>query len=464
MNIFRKTYIALIFVLLLFTAALRISHSDQLTSPTISREELQRLRAQLELSQMEVNLWKEKYDQLNARYRPLRLQQLVRELEDEVSQMRGLPLRHHVKYQLIKPNEAKIFLERKIDEEYPPEKARDYTLALSLLGFVKEDFALKKTLLDLYSEQTAGFYDDVTHTLYVVELFDLEKPLTRLVLAHEMCHALQDQNFSFDSLPLHVEDDDDLQLALMSVIEGDATLFTVEYMQRISPLAMLLQIPSLLTLDNAQFGAAPYAIQQILLFPYMQGSAFVQQVINERGESARNDLFRHYPRSSTQILYPEKFLSHRDDPTTVTLPDLSRSLGAGWRPAFTNVIGEFSIRILLETYLDSSTSLAASSGWKGDRFSLYVNDTGGYALLWRTLWQSDADALKFLDALQQSLIVAHGPPATRKEKPPHVSLQFQNKRTWATLFPAADQATLFISSFEPRGKLLRAISQPSPHP
>jgi len=44
-----------------------------------------------------------------------------------------------------------------------------------------------------------------------------------MLLAHELTHALQDQNFNLEASLDKVKNDDDRALALKSVAEGDAT-------------------------------------------------------------------------------------------------------------------------------------------------------------------------------------------------------------------------------------------------
>jgi hypothetical protein len=458
MNLSRKGNFAIMAILLIIAAGSISAQTPQPTSKAISEEDFQKLNKKLELFQLERDIWKEKYESLYERYRSVLLKQLVRELEEEVSELRGLPLHHHVKYKAIKPDEVRRYIEREIDEIYPASQLEYYSRLFRLLGFVEEDIDLKKMILDLYVEQAGGFYDDSTHTLYIVEHFDLEKSLTRLILAHEICHALQDQNFSFNDLPLRVQNNDDLQLAIMCIIEGDAMLFTAEYMTRLSPLSILLDMPSLLALDQSQFSSTPYFVQQTLLFPYIQGAAFVDQAITLQGKEARSNLFRDFPRSSEQILHPEKYFFSRDDPTTVTLADISRSLGEDWRKVLENVMGEFSIRLLFETHLDPERAVKASTGWEGDSFHLYVNDAEGYVFLWQSIWETDEDAQEFFDSIKALLPLAHGAATFYDRTDSRVSLRFLNKPDWATVSQKKGQVTLLLSSFEPTRELQEIIS------
>src|SRR5947199_4275908 len=62
------------------------------------------------------------------------------------------------------------------------------------------------------------------------EKFD--KDGTKITLAHEMTHALQDQYFDLQALDKAVEHDDDMALALTSIVEGEATLVMFAEMLR----------------------------------------------------------------------------------------------------------------------------------------------------------------------------------------------------------------------------------------
>jgi predicted metalloendopeptidase len=46
-------------------------------------------------------------------------------------------------------------------------------------------------LIDLYAEQVGGLYDDRTGRLYVTDLFPPDSRVGRMILAHEICHALR---------------------------------------------------------------------------------------------------------------------------------------------------------------------------------------------------------------------------------------------------------------------------------
>ncbi len=64
-------------------------------------------------------------------------------------------------------------------------------IVLKKFGLLDRDFHLRPFLLSLLTEQIAGFYDNKTKTVNLLDWIepDEQKP----VLAHELTHALQDQ-------------------------------------------------------------------------------------------------------------------------------------------------------------------------------------------------------------------------------------------------------------------------------
>ena len=86
-----------------------------------------------------------------------------------------------------------------IDKMYEDSDKQDFVDEhdlLVLLGFIPNDLDLEKFYLDFYSEQIAGFYDDGSKEMFLIE-GDTEKQ-NSLTLAHEFTHFLQFDNFDFE--------------------------------------------------------------------------------------------------------------------------------------------------------------------------------------------------------------------------------------------------------------------------
>jgi hypothetical protein len=111
-----------------------------------------------------------------------------------------------VQYDTIDKTHLKQFLEDRIREEVKPEEIRSEELALKKFGFVPQDFDLKKTTVDLMTEQAAAFYDYRKKKLFLLD--DSATPEQNTVLAHELAHALADQHFHLERYLRHGKSDD----------------------------------------------------------------------------------------------------------------------------------------------------------------------------------------------------------------------------------------------------------------
>ena len=65
-------------------------------------------------------------------------------------------------------------------------------------GLLAPDFRLKEFVLDLLTEQAAGYYDPKQQTFFIADWLPhiVQKP----VMAHELVHALQDQHYNLQKI------------------------------------------------------------------------------------------------------------------------------------------------------------------------------------------------------------------------------------------------------------------------
>ena len=109
------------------------------------------------------------------------------------SKATGLPIKHPVKRKLTSRKEVEKYF---VDSFKDDESAKHLTQAevvLKKFGLIPRNSSLEGTLLALFTEAVAGYYDPKTKTVYLLDWLDPDgqKP----VLAHELTHALQDQNY-----------------------------------------------------------------------------------------------------------------------------------------------------------------------------------------------------------------------------------------------------------------------------
>jgi hypothetical protein len=277
------------------------------------------------------------------------------------------------------------------------------TAGLAAIGLLEPGFPLREKYIDLLGEQVAAFYDQHAHKLFMYEDATLDNAQNRVVLAHELTHALQDQHFSLKRLPLEIKNNDDRAVAASALVEGDATLVMSEFMlKKLSLRTLKDTVITSFGQDMKQIETAPRYLREMLVFPYLRGQEFCAMLFARGGYEAVSKAYQQPPSSTAQILHPEKFYNEpREEPIAVTWTDLQVN---GQAPIADNVVGEFGVRVLLTEWLDAATAEKAANGWRGDRYLAYE---GGQVLLWKTVWASAEEAVEFLEAEKQLLEKRH---------------------------------------------------------
>ncbi len=408
----------------------------------------EQINLKLELQDQEIRFLRRENEKLKQELRQYRLQEKVLDLEEKVSRLRGLPVKEKLRVKFMNKDGVRDYVLREIARQYPGDSFLCYQEALTRLGFLPQNLDLKETILSLYMEQAAGFYDDLTKWFYIVEEFDLNDTVSDIILSHEICHALQDQNYPLGTMNLYRLNNDDAVYAILAVLEGDATILMTEWLKQNFAFSSVLQLLSTLGIDQSSFTNAPYFLQQLMLFPYLQGSTFMMEVMVNDPEG-RNGAFKNPPQSTEQILHPEKYLTDIDLPATVTLVPLSDELGAGWEKKYDNTLGEMALKTLFEQYLSSNefTGAAdAAAGWDGDRYALYKDQAGHYFIVWESVWDSSLDADQAAKALVRVLLSVY--PGMKEDKPERDQWYLDRPA------PSPDQEPVFASISQNKYKLV----------
>ncbi len=363
-----------------------------------------------DLKDQEIRLLRQQLARVKARADKDGIGRLVFETQLQVLIMRGFKTTKPVVYQDLTDKRLNEVLDESIAKQYPGRSLDLYVWFYTLFGAMPEQMDILPFMRDLMGEQVGGLYDPSSKVLFVKPHFPLDSSMGRMVLAHEITHALQDQNYSFKGLGLEETGNDDRSTALLSIAEGDATLLMSEYLAQSGQLfGLLFDLPKMLTMDQAKFNASPQAIQQMMLFPYLGGMEFFTR-LNGRTRQLpdspprmtepawRSEVFEDPPDSTEQIMHPEKYLA-REMPVEVERP-----AGEGLASKFENVIGEFGIKLLLGANLPEPQAARAAAGWGGDRVLLEESEDGRRRVIhWVTRWDTRNDGLEFADTLKEAL-------------------------------------------------------------
>jgi hypothetical protein len=204
-----------------------------------------------------------------------------------------------------------------------------------------------------------GFYDPETGELTVRS--GEMTPFARLVLVHELTHALDDQWFELHR-PEYDDEKDEIAFGLSAVAEGNARRVENAYRATLSASER----------RSAEREEAGYAagfplgmftvsFLQLQLAPYVHGEAFVAQLLSAGGEDAVDEALRSPPRTSAEVMDFRRYAQRVQRVEVRRPPADGPILEEG-------VVGQIAIQSILEGSLNRSTASAAASGWAGDWF------------------------------------------------------------------------------------------------
>ena len=267
---------------------------------------------------------------------------------------------------------------------------------LKLLGMLEPDDDLESMILELYTEQVAGFYDPEARELVVPVAADGITPLQSITIVHELVHALTDQHFDFnDEYERRIDDGngDDVS-AVLALIEGDATYQQFLFLESMSPEDAADAAIEILSFESVVFDAMPQWMQRDLGFPYEKGLTFVGQIMATAGLKGVDDAYKAPPISTEQILDPNKYL-RSEQPET--LPPLTVDL-PGWVMAEESTFGEWGIQLILTDAVLPGAVTQAAAGWGNDTYRFFTRGSDS-AIAWSYQGETETDAEDLTDAM-----------------------------------------------------------------
>lgn len=349
---------------------------------------------------------------------------LADEIAKEVESLRGWKFTRPVEKGIYTEAELRAFIEKRLVEEYPEAELSQNEIFLRRIGALPESTPLRQTLIDVLMSQIGGFYDPPTKTFYMIKRPDVAygRLMDRILLAHELTHALDDQHVSLDSLMDARERTQDGEFVVGALVEGSATEVMTRFVTR-AQFSGELKPEDLQDLMESEekrsrvFFESPRYFQS-LLANYTCGMYFLLKgqlgaIVSgpASGVNAGENFLiavKDLPQSSEQILHPEKYwdAAKRDEPVRVDL-ESARRLWTGFEIVHENTAGELLAAILTTPANQKLDPMAAgmptywtntaAQGWGGDRFYL-LHGQEASASVWVTLWDTAKDREEFESA------------------------------------------------------------------
>jgi phosphopantetheinyl transferase (holo-ACP synthase) len=337
----------------------------------------------------------------------------------------GFPKRSTVKRRLVSSAEVEKYTrDQQAKEEYAQRFARS-EMTMKKFGLLPREFNLREFVIKANGKEIAAYYDDETKTISLLNWIPKDRQAP--ILAHELTHALQDQNYDLKawlkagqgaSQPGEKKDnqpdvDDDSAGARRAVVEGQAQIVFVDYL--LEPLGRTLQnTPGLIyqmeepavkaVADSQLLHDAPMILREMGTFPYREGLIFEGELLEKGGKQmAFSGVFARPPHNTHEVLQPTAYIN-REKLSPIRIPDVQQILSDKYAVYDSGGIGELDVRALLKTYGNRKEADNLAAGWQGGAYVAFRRTaktasnaltTADLALLYVSRWKSSPSAERF---------------------------------------------------------------------
>jgi len=405
----------------------------------------------------------------------------------------GFPKHSTVKRRLVSSAEVEQFTrDQQAKQEYAERFARS-EMTMKKFGLLPREFNLREFVAKSSGKEIAAYYDDETKTISLLNWIPKDRQAP--ILAHELTHALQDQNYDLkawlkestsqaeDKKSSDPDVNDDSAGARRAVVEGQAQVVFVDYL--LAPMGRNLQnTPGLIyqmeepavkaVADSQLLHDAPMILREIGTFPYREGLIFEGELLQKGGKKmAFSGVFARPPRNTHDVLQPTAYIDN-EKLSPIQIPDVQQILSDQYAVYDSGGIGELDVRALLKTFGNRKEADILASGWQGGGYVAYrrtaksASDaltTADLALLYVSRWKSSQSAERFAhvyaNAIAQRYRTAtpQAAAACADAKCPASAVQILTEEGPVIVEHWADNTVLVTESFDQitAGKLVDAV-------
>ena len=338
----------------------------------------------------------------------------------------GLPQKSPVKRRLIGQADVEKFVRQRVSNKDYDERFARSEVTMKKFGLLPREFDRRGCLVKVDTQQLAAYYDEDSKVISLLNWVPLDEQ--KPVLAHELTHALQDQNYDLKLWSKagvrsasvnpkgHFEVDDDESIsARHAVAEGQAMLVYYDYilaplghnMQDARGLLSSMEDPSVrAVVDTPLMHSAPMILREAGAFPYRYGLIFEATLLQHGGKQlAFTGALSRPPHTSHEILQPEAYLEP-EKVAPLPIPDVRPLIADKYVMYDSGGFGELDVRALLKQLGDRKVAEDIASAWQGGAYLAFAptapdgkatppSDAANVSLLYVSRWKTPEMAQKF---------------------------------------------------------------------
>jgi hypothetical protein len=347
----------------------------------------------------------------------------VEKVVADVQRVRALQFKHAVPVSFMTAPAAVSRMQAEAKREKLTDKDAIDSKIAAMLGLIPLGTDIDQIDAKMLLHELGGFYDFHNKDLVVIETppvpgkrrapIPVEKRAAALmVLAHELTHALQDQNFDIGATLERARGQDDPTMALRAVIEGDATMSGFAYLSsgmndQVANL-VVSRVPDMYKAFARDTSDIPPGISRGFIFQYFEGVKFVAEAYHRRAWPGVDALYRRPPATSQQILQPALYFDRHFPPPVLRVDGYEDSL-KGWKKADDGAFGEIGLRLIIVCGAGQAESLAQAiaGDWNGD-YAIAFQNRDKLTIIWVVAFGAESTAASFAAIYRDALDRIHG--------------------------------------------------------
>jgi hypothetical protein len=336
----------------------------------------------------------------------------------------GFPKRSSVKKKLVGQSDIEKFTKDRLARADFSQRFARSELTMKKFGLLPRDFNLREFLVKSNGQSIAGLYDDETKMIWLLNTVSMDKQGP--ILAHELTHALQDQNYDLQhwakagvkpaakAQPGNGDDvNDESTTARHAIVEGQAMVVYLDYL--LAPFGRNLKdTPGVVasmedaavsaTIDTELMHKAPMVLREAGSFPYRDGLFFEADILAQRGKQAAfQGVFAQPPRNTHEVFDSKAYLEHAKL-TPIQIPDVRSLLSKDYEVFDAGSFGELDVRALLKQFGDKHGATDFAPAWEGGSYVAFKRTlltagaeptTADVALLYVSHWKTSQAAEHF---------------------------------------------------------------------
>ncbi|MEM7518810.1 MAG: hypothetical protein AAF368_18050, partial [Planctomycetota bacterium] len=281
-----------------------------------------------------------------------KLEAVTLEIQAQIEELRDAKFTKPVKVALTDQAGLVKYAKERSASTTPPEALEASETISKMLGLITADVDLFQASIDMIEGQAGGFYDPGTETFYLMERF-ATGGAAKIVLAHELTHALDDQLHDLDGPLRGGTMTTDEQLAYHALIEGSGMAAMQQWMMKHPKEWGMEDIEASQAMTQDSMVGVPQVVWKPLLASYLAGDAFLRRstaIVNMLGTVVKKadvlQAFEAPPLSTEHVLHPKKYWESelRDNPHAIAFE--IGELPVDWAVTQRDTLGELMLSLV----------------------------------------------------------------------------------------------------------------------